>query len=73
VHFKGDSVFVINWEYQPGVKAYVTKRQPNCKPYASTKTAPDVKTWKTRKAAERFLTLKDREWASKCRIERLDT
>lgn len=57
--------FVIRW----ATYGYVTKRQPNRKPYAQTASDSDVKTWQSRKAAERFLSLKDPTWASNCVIE----
>jgi Tfp pilus assembly protein PilP len=57
--------FIIRW----ATCGYVTKRSPNRKPYASSKTDPDVKTWLTRRAAERFLSLKDSDWANSCVIE----
>jgi len=59
--------YVILW--RPG--GYVTKRQPNHKPYAEKATDLDTKTWKTREAAQRFLSLKDDIWASRCTIEEL--
>lgn len=62
-------IYVINWHCGLG-NAYITKRQPNRKPYASSPYDPDVKTWKTRAGAERFLRLKDPGWASMCEIER---
>lgn len=49
-------MFIINWNIGHG-KAYVTKGQPNRKPYTSDPR--EAKTWKTRKNAERFLSLKD--------------
>lgn len=57
--------FVIRWR----TYGYVTKRSPNRKPYARVANDPDVKTWTTRKRAERFLSLKDDQWAANCVIE----
>lgn len=64
-------VFVINWEWRKGVKCYVTKNSPNRKPYTSNPLDKDCKTWKTRKNAERFLSRKDKGWASSCVIEEI--
>lgn len=62
-------MFVINWEWRSGVKCYVTKNFSGSKPYTNDPFDEDCKTWKTRKNAERFLSLKDEGWASKCVIE----
>lgn len=70
---EGTPVFVINWQYRPGILAYVTKNNSNRKPYTSNPQDPDTKIWKTRKAAERYLSLKDRLWAADCVIEECPT
>lgn len=57
--------FVIRWTHG----GYVTKRSPNRKPYASDKSDPDTKVWKTQAAAQRWLDKKDRLWAASCVIE----
>lgn len=62
-------MFVLNWQYAPGVKAYLTKRSPDYKPYTSDPHDKDCKTWKTRGAVERFLKGKDKGWAADCVIE----
>lgn len=59
---------VIRWS----VHGYVTKRQPDYKPYASSHTDPDVKIWKSLKNAQRWLSSKDPKWASECVIESLE-
>lgn len=59
--------FVIRWHNY----GYVTKRQSNKKPYAPTATDLNTKTWTTRGRAERFLSLKDPQWAAGCVIEEL--
>lgn len=63
------SQFIINWEWREGVVAYVVKGQPNRKPYTSNPA--DAQRWKTKAAAERFLSRKDPTWASMCRIVEL--
>ena len=58
-------MFIIRWH----TYGYVTKRSPNRKPYAQDNNDQDVRTWKTRKGAERFLSSRDRRWAADCVIE----
>lgn len=61
--------FVIRWREF----GYVTKRSPNRKPYASKASDPGVKVWKTERAAQRFLSLKDPSWAASCVVEPTET
>lgn len=57
--------FVIRW----ATYGYVTRGQPNRRPYAPAKTDPEVQTWKSRAGAERFLSRKDPSWGAACVIE----
>ncbi len=50
------------------VGSYVTRRQPNHKPYAQNPADPNVQTWQTRRAAEKFLSLKNPTWAAHCQV-----
>lgn len=59
------STYVVTW----GDRAYVTKRSSNRKPYTDDPRDPDVKSWKSSRAAERRLSLKDKCWAAECRLE----
>jgi len=59
-------MFVINWQWQPGAVCYVVKGSPNRKPYTSK--VEEAQQWKTRAAAERFLSRKSPGWASQCQI-----
>jgi hypothetical protein len=59
--------FVIRW----ATYGYVTRGQPNRKPYAQDRTDPDVQTWASHQGAERFLSRKDPQWAAACVIEAL--
>lgn len=61
-------MFVINWKCGYG-NAYVVNMQSNRKPYTHDINDPDIKVWKTRKNAERFLSLKSPGWAAMCVIE----
>lgn len=56
--------YVIKW----GPHGYVTRGQPNRKPYAQNILDPDVQIWATRFGAERFLSRKDPSWAAACEI-----
>lgn len=56
--------YVIRW----GQYGYVTRGQPNRKPYAQSPVDPETKTWKSMVTAERFLSLKDPLWAASCEI-----
>jgi len=60
-------VYVINWKWDGNTTAYVTKGQPNRKPYTTNPT--QAQHWKTEAAAQRFLQAKDKGWAAKCVIE----
>ena len=57
--------YVIKWSKW----GYVANLRSNRKPFTQDPSDPDTKTWKTYKAAERFLSLKDPLWASTCVIE----
>lgn len=61
--------FVVRWS----THGYVTKGQPNRKPYARDAHDADVQRWASRRAAERFLSLKDPSWAASCVIEEVET
>lgn len=56
--------YVIKWS----THGYVTRRQPNRKPYAQDLFDPDVRIFPTRFGAERFLSTKDPSWAASCEI-----
>jgi hypothetical protein len=60
-------MFVIKW----ATYGYVTKKQTKHKPYTQTKADLDIRTWKTKEAAQRWLATKDSQWASSCVIEPL--
>jgi hypothetical protein len=59
-------VFVIRW----GAYGYVAKTNANRKPYV--RLPSEAKHWKTRKNAEKFLTLKDSVWARMCTVEEIE-
>jgi hypothetical protein len=58
-------MFAINWEWKPGETCYVSDLGSR-KPF--TEDIHEAKHWKTQKNAERYLSLKDPQWASKCQI-----
>jgi hypothetical protein len=58
-------MFAINWEWKLGVICYVSGLGSR-HPY--THDIHKAKHWKTQKNAERYLSLKDPEWASQCKI-----
>lgn len=60
--------FFIRWAPRPGWGGYVTKRSPNRRPYVRHPADPEIKSWATRANAERFLSLKDAQWAANCEI-----
>ena len=64
----GTPRFVIRWH----TYGYVTKGQPNRKPYAHDARDADVQHWASRQAAERFLSRKDPSWAASCVIEEIE-
>jgi hypothetical protein len=60
--------FAIRWNWNPGQKGpFVRDIRSNRQPY--TENAAEAKRWKTRAAAERWLSLKDPGFASDCSIE----
>lgn len=63
------AMFAVNWIYKPGAKCYLTKNSPDKKPYTSDIHDKDCKVWKTKAAAERFLSTKSPGWANSCVIE----
>jgi len=58
--------YVIRWS----THGYVAPTNVNYRPYVQN--PKEAKRWKTRKNAERFLSLKDPGWASTCVIEEID-
>jgi len=59
--------FVIRWNWNPANKGpFICGLSRSKKPY--TENIKEVKTWKTRKNAERYLSRKDPIWASQCEI-----
>jgi len=64
-------MFVINWEHRKGVKCYVTKGQPNHKPYTTNPLDPDCKVWKTRNNAQHWISGRTLSYAEKCVIEEI--
>ena len=63
--------YVVNWNIYPPGKLYVTSRSPNYKPYVSNAFDKDCRRWKTRKAAEKFVSSKTKGWADNCVVEEI--
>jgi len=59
------SFFVVRWNVSGGV--YVVDRPSDRRPYSVHLS--NAKRWKTRKSAERWLSLKDPTWTASCTIE----
>jgi hypothetical protein len=57
--------FVVKWNVSGGV--YVVDQSSDRSPYSVHLS--NAKRWKTRKNAERWLSLKDPTWASNCTVE----
>ncbi|MBE0574151.1 hypothetical protein IH575_04585 [Candidatus Dojkabacteria bacterium] len=67
-----DKVFyVVNWNIYPPSKIYVTKRSPDYKPYTPNPFDKDCRRWKTRKAAEKYLSRISQGFAADCVIEEI--
>jgi len=56
--------FFIRWN--PG--GYVTQNNSDRRPYVDHPADPAIKSWVSRANAERYLSLKDKLWASNCVI-----